>query len=486
MRVDVRIVVALGCVGVMLIAMPMLTRHRDIQQTPPQRAAGVQSRHVAAAPASSPAIAPAPVVSAAAREVAAKPDPEKPARAMTRFATQERATVSVPLPHARPQMSANKLVFVPLPRARPQTIATVPISPPMQVADALPRGPIADPPLPKARPQSLAVATSSAVAPIATAEATKVSQPGAIAHPPLPKARPMKLAALQPVAPLPKARPQLSPAVTTPVVATAAEPQQPTVVVTATTADQPAKTEAPAVAESAAPGSEIRIVSSPDSTVPLLNEPAFVPPIPKVRPTYIDRLVLVAEARKYMGTNPTNRSSLWCAVFMNMVLHKLGYNGTDSAAARSFADYGRRIPGPKIGAIAVLSRGADGGHVGVVSGVDRQGNPIIVSGNHGHRVGVGTYPRSRVIAYVLPTRQEFRRGHSAERTRHTSAATTTFAARSTPAEPDPNHAPKSLADFMAAMNLESRKQRPGSTSLSSRAQHSGSYQAAYARDDGVD
>jgi len=112
---------------------------------------------------------------------------------------------------------------------------------------------------------------------------------------------------------------------------------------------------------------------------------------------------LVAEARKYMGTNPTARKKLWCATFMNMVLHKVGYAGTNSDAARSFAYYGHRISSPQIGAIAVLTRGKTGGHVGVVTGVDPHGNPIIISGNHGHRVGEGIYPASRVIAYVMPT-----------------------------------------------------------------------------------
>src|SRR5579872_2125619 len=84
---------------------------------------------------------------------------------------------------------------------------------------------------------------------------------------------------------------------------------------------------------------------------------------------------LVSEARKYMGTNPTARKRLWCATFMNMVLAKAGYAGTNSDAAKSFAYYGRRISEPQVGAIAVLSRGRRGGHVGVVSGVDSHGNP---------------------------------------------------------------------------------------------------------------
>ena len=112
---------------------------------------------------------------------------------------------------------------------------------------------------------------------------------------------------------------------------------------------------------------------------------------------------LVREARKYMGTNPTARDRLWCATFMNMVLAKVGYSGTNSDAARSFAQYGHRIYEPRVGAIAVLTRGKNGGHVGVVSGVDPHGNPIIISGNHGRKVGEAIYPRSRVIAYVMPS-----------------------------------------------------------------------------------
>ncbi len=112
---------------------------------------------------------------------------------------------------------------------------------------------------------------------------------------------------------------------------------------------------------------------------------------------------LVSEARKYLGTNPTDRKNLWCATFMNLVLAKVGYAGTNSDAAKSFTYYGHRVSSPQVGAIAVLSRGKRGGHVGVVSGIDQNGNPIIISGNHGHQVGEAAYPRSRVIAYVMPS-----------------------------------------------------------------------------------
>jgi uncharacterized protein (TIGR02594 family) len=111
---------------------------------------------------------------------------------------------------------------------------------------------------------------------------------------------------------------------------------------------------------------------------------------------------VVAEARRYIGGNPTGRGSLWCARFMNMVLERSGHHGTGSDMARSFAGYGQRVSGPQIGAIAVMSR-RGGGHVGVVSGIDASGNPILVSGNNRNRVVEAPYPRGRIYAYVMPT-----------------------------------------------------------------------------------
>jgi uncharacterized protein (TIGR02594 family) len=111
---------------------------------------------------------------------------------------------------------------------------------------------------------------------------------------------------------------------------------------------------------------------------------------------------VVADARRYLGGNPTSRGSLWCARFMNMVLQESGYRGTGSDMARSFASYGHRVSGPQVGAIAVMGR-RGGGHVGVVSGIDASGNPIVVSGNNGNRVREAPISRGRIYTYVMPT-----------------------------------------------------------------------------------
>ena len=105
---------------------------------------------------------------------------------------------------------------------------------------------------------------------------------------------------------------------------------------------------------------------------------------------------LVSQARAYMGTNPTGRGRAWCGAFMDMVLKKTGHKGGGNLA-RAYARYGTRVAGPQVGAIAVMSS-----HVGVVSGIDANGNPIIVSGNHNRTVAESVYPRSRIMAYVVP------------------------------------------------------------------------------------
>ncbi len=111
---------------------------------------------------------------------------------------------------------------------------------------------------------------------------------------------------------------------------------------------------------------------------------------------------IVAEARRYLGGNPTGRGSLWCARFMNLVLQHSGYRGTGSDLARSFASYGQRVSGPQVGAIAVMGR-RGGGHVGIITGIDAQGDPIMISGNNGNRVREAPISRNRIYAYVTPT-----------------------------------------------------------------------------------
>jgi uncharacterized protein (TIGR02594 family) len=110
---------------------------------------------------------------------------------------------------------------------------------------------------------------------------------------------------------------------------------------------------------------------------------------------------LVMLAQSQLGNGAIyGRATLWCGRFMNWTLTHAGYRGTGSDLAKSFLALPHTTP--HVGAIAVFSRGGRFGHVGIVSGFDEHGNPIVISGNHGHRVATGVYPRQRVLAYVTP------------------------------------------------------------------------------------
>jgi uncharacterized protein (TIGR02594 family) len=112
------------------------------------------------------------------------------------------------------------------------------------------------------------------------------------------------------------------------------------------------------------------------------------------------------EALKWVGASSRQVGvpypDLWCADFVNFVLRRTGYPTTNSRAAKSFLDYGKRIDSPRVGAIVVLTRGKNGGHVGIVRGTDGAGNIIVISGNHGNKVWESPYPKERVLGYVVP------------------------------------------------------------------------------------
>ena len=105
---------------------------------------------------------------------------------------------------------------------------------------------------------------------------------------------------------------------------------------------------------------------------------------------------LVSRARNYVGATAGQLGlprRLWCADFMNMVTR----SGSDRKA-KSYLNRGTPAPYGCTNCIAITSR-KGGGHVGVVSGYDNSGNPILVSGNHDHRVAESVYHKRRVIAY---------------------------------------------------------------------------------------
>ena len=93
----------------------------------------------------------------------------------------------------------------------------------------------------------------------------------------------------------------------------------------------------------------------------------------------------------------------WCGTIMADWLTRTGYTVPAKAfRALAWTDYGIRCPGPAQGAIAVLTR-KGGGHVGIVTGVTRNGSHVrLLGGNQGDAVKEAWFPADRITAYRLP------------------------------------------------------------------------------------
>lgn len=109
----------------------------------------------------------------------------------------------------------------------------------------------------------------------------------------------------------------------------------------------------------------------------------------------------VSVAKRYIGGNPTGRRSSWCADFIGLVEKKVGRKGSGSSLAKSYLAYGKPVSSPQPGDIVVLWR-PGGGHVGYFMGW-KDGKVELISGNHGRKVGIGVYPKSRVLGYRRPS-----------------------------------------------------------------------------------
>jgi len=90
----------------------------------------------------------------------------------------------------------------------------------------------------------------------------------------------------------------------------------------------------------------------------------------------------------------------WCSAFVNWCIEKAGYEGTDSAWARSWLNWGKEIKEPVVGCVAVFKR-EGGGHVGFYIGKTETAIRVL-GGNQGDAVNESSYAKSRLLGYRVP------------------------------------------------------------------------------------
>lgn len=97
----------------------------------------------------------------------------------------------------------------------------------------------------------------------------------------------------------------------------------------------------------------------------------------------------------------------WCAAFCGACLERAGVRSTRSLLARSYLAWGETLDDPRMGAVAVFSRGSDPsqGHVGFWLG-ETDDAVVLLGGNQKNAVSVTRYPKSRILGLRWPTAEQ--------------------------------------------------------------------------------
>jgi uncharacterized protein (TIGR02594 family) len=121
------------------------------------------------------------------------------------------------------------------------------------------------------------------------------------------------------------------------------------------------------------------------------------------RPGPRDNTRILALFRDAGHAEVTRDEVAWCAAFCGACLERAGLRSTRSLMARSYLKWGAALAKPRMGAIAVFSRGPNPalGHVGFWLG-EAGDDVVLLGGNQANAVSVARYPKSRLLALRWP------------------------------------------------------------------------------------
>lgn len=108
----------------------------------------------------------------------------------------------------------------------------------------------------------------------------------------------------------------------------------------------------------------------------------------------------IIEYHQTTSLKATDDETSWCSSFVNWCVEVSGFQGTKSAAARSWLNWGESLNEPREGCIIVFKRGNKPwqGHVGFYIG-SQDNHILVLGGNQGNEVNISSYPKSRLLGY---------------------------------------------------------------------------------------
>lgn len=111
----------------------------------------------------------------------------------------------------------------------------------------------------------------------------------------------------------------------------------------------------------------------------------------------------IVEYHQTTSLKATDDEVPWCSAFVNWCIKQAGYNGTDSAAARSWLEWGVELPEGRPGAITVFRRKGSpwSGHVGFYIDEDDDG-VFVLGGNQNDSVNVACFSWNDLLDFRWP------------------------------------------------------------------------------------
>lgn len=98
---------------------------------------------------------------------------------------------------------------------------------------------------------------------------------------------------------------------------------------------------------------------------------------------------------------PSSDETPWCSAFANWVLKQVGIEGTKSAAALSWLDWGNPIKDPVKGCVVVFNHGQGHGHVTFFDH-EKDGMLGCKGGNQNNQVKLSYYGHAELAGYRMP------------------------------------------------------------------------------------